>query len=49
MPKQRLRGNRTSKRRDSHQQSSCAAAGKDYQLWAVDAEHKDPISAGLFA
>jgi anti-sigma-K factor RskA len=22
-------------------------AGKDYQLWAVDAEHKDPISAGI--
>ena len=22
-------------------------AGKDYQLWAVDAEHKDPISAGV--
>jgi anti-sigma-K factor RskA len=21
--------------------------GKDYQLWAVDAEHKDPISAGI--
>jgi anti-sigma-K factor RskA len=21
--------------------------GKDYQLWAVDAEHKDPISAGV--
>jgi len=21
--------------------------GRDYQLWAVDAEHKDPISAGL--
>ncbi len=24
-----------------------AAAGKDYQLWAVDAAHKDPISAGV--
>lgn len=24
-----------------------AAAGKDYQLWAVDAAHKDPISAGI--
>jgi anti-sigma-K factor RskA len=22
-------------------------SGKDYQLWAVDAEHKDPISAGV--
>ncbi len=22
-------------------------SGKDYQLWAVDAEHKDPISAGI--
>jgi anti-sigma-K factor RskA len=22
-------------------------AGKDYQLWAVDAEHKEPISAGV--
>jgi len=22
-------------------------AGKDYQLWAVDAAHKDPISAGV--
>ena len=21
--------------------------GKDYQLWAVDADHKDPISAGM--
>lgn len=21
--------------------------GKDYQLWAVDTEHKDPISAGI--
>ncbi len=21
--------------------------GKDYQLWAIDAEHKDPISAGI--
>jgi anti-sigma-K factor RskA len=21
--------------------------GRDYQLWAVDAEHKDPISAGI--
>jgi anti-sigma-K factor RskA len=21
--------------------------GKDYQLWAVDAEHKDPVSAGI--
>jgi anti-sigma-K factor RskA len=21
--------------------------GKDYQLWVVDAEHKDPISAGI--
>lgn len=24
-----------------------AAAGKDYQLWAVDAEHKDPVNAGV--
>ena len=24
-----------------------AQPGKDYQLWAVDAEHKDPISAGI--
>ncbi len=24
-----------------------AAAGKDYQLWAVDAEHKDPVDAGV--
>lgn len=24
-----------------------AAAGKDYQLWAVDAAYKDPISAGI--
>jgi len=24
-----------------------AQPGKDYQLWAVDAEHKDPISAGV--
>jgi anti-sigma-K factor RskA len=24
-----------------------AGNGKDYQLWAVDADHKDPISAGL--
>lgn len=24
-----------------------AAAGKDYQLWAVDAAHKDPINAGV--
>lgn len=23
------------------------ARGKDYQLWAVDGEHKDPISAGI--
>jgi len=22
-------------------------SGKDYQLWAIDAEHKDPISAGI--
>jgi anti-sigma-K factor RskA len=22
-------------------------SGKDYQLWVVDAEHKDPISAGI--
>lgn len=24
-----------------------AATGKDYQLWAVDAEHKDPVDAGI--
>jgi len=24
-----------------------AGSGKDYQLWAVDAEHKDPVSAGI--
>ncbi len=24
-----------------------AHAGKDYQLWVVDADHKDPVSAGL--
>lgn len=24
-----------------------AVPGKDYQLWAVDADHKDPISAGM--
>ena len=24
-----------------------AGQGKDYQLWAVDADHKDPVSAGL--
>ncbi len=24
-----------------------AGAGKDYQLWAIDADHKDPVSAGL--
>ena len=24
-----------------------AGRGKDYQLWVVDAEHKDPISAGI--
>lgn len=24
-----------------------AGTGKDYQLWAVDADHKDPVSAGL--
>jgi anti-sigma-K factor RskA len=24
-----------------------AQPGKDYQLWAVDAEHKEPISAGI--
>jgi anti-sigma-K factor RskA len=24
-----------------------AGPGRDYQLWAVDADHKDPISAGL--
>ena len=24
-----------------------AGAGKDYQLWIVDAEHKAPISAGI--
>lgn len=24
-----------------------AGTGRDYQLWAVDAEHKDPISAGI--
>ena len=24
-----------------------AGRGRDYQLWAVDANHKDPISAGL--
>ncbi len=23
------------------------ARGKDYQLWAIDGEHKDPISAGV--
>ena len=22
-------------------------SGKDYQLWAVDADHKDPVSAGI--
>lgn len=26
---------------------SAAEAGKDYQLWAVDAAHKDPINAGI--
>lgn len=24
-----------------------AGAGRDYQLWAVDANHKDPINAGI--
>ena len=24
-----------------------AGTGKDYQLWAVDADHKDPVSAGI--
>ena len=24
-----------------------AGNGKDYQLWAVDADHKDPVSAGI--
>lgn len=24
-----------------------AVPGKDYQLWAVDADHKDPVSAGI--
>ena len=24
-----------------------AISGKDYQLWAVDADHKDPVSAGI--
>ncbi len=24
-----------------------AGSGKDYQLWAVDADHKDPVSAGI--
>ncbi len=24
-----------------------AATGKDYQLWAVDAAHKDPVDAGI--
>jgi anti-sigma-K factor RskA len=24
-----------------------AGSGKDYQLWAVDEDHKDPISAGI--
>ena len=26
---------------------SAADAGRDYQLWAVDAAHKDPVSAGI--
>ena len=24
-----------------------AGTGKDYQLWAVDADYKDPVSAGI--
>jgi anti-sigma-K factor RskA len=24
-----------------------AGSGKDYQLWAVDEDHKDPVSAGI--
>ena len=24
-----------------------AGSGKDYQLWAIDAEHKDPVDAGI--
>jgi anti-sigma-K factor RskA len=24
-----------------------AGSGKDYQLWAVDADHKDPLNAGI--
>ncbi len=24
-----------------------AAAGKDYQLWVVDADHKDPVNGGI--
>ncbi len=24
-----------------------AVSGKDYQLWAVDADHKDPVNAGI--
>ncbi len=24
-----------------------AVSGRDYQLWAVDADHKDPVSAGI--